>query len=470
MGFYIAGVGMIWTLGGAKLVRALLFPLFILLFMIRIPLFIYTQITFPLQLLASRVAEVLLTLIGIPVLRDGNILELPSQKLSVVEACSGIRSLMSLSMLSLVYGYLFDSKPWMRWVLLALAAPIAIAANALRVTVTGIMSEVDTELATGIYHSLEGFIMWGAAVSALLLAHLAVNAIYRYWSGRVAGTKGQDRRDGGGHSMTIFSSLHAKVLTGVLLAQAAVFYGMSANDYVPTIAPLETMPRQAGDWTMISESKPEKEIQDLLKADAALTRTFQRSSDTVSLFVAFFKSQRAGVVPHSPRVCLPGAGWTPSGNSYVDVKVPGRAQPININRFVVARGENKSIGLLLVPVATPCRGERDPCQGVSGAGFAPLPAQRYLDRARDCGGGPARRSVCRPDRPRFHSESIPDRYRSPAVVRWRRNLQAHELVRLIALEGVARIHHQLGLFENTRIRKLRMVGDDDHAIGLRNAG
>jgi len=143
--------------------------------------------------------------------------------------------------------------------------------------------------------------------------------------------------------MTIFSSLHAKVLTGVLLAQAAVFYGMSANDYVPTIAPLETMPRQAGDWTMISESKPEKEIQDLLKADAALTRTFQRSSDTVSLFVAFFKSQRAGVVPHSPRVCLPGAGWTPSGNSYVDVKVPGRAQPININRFVVARGENKSI-------------------------------------------------------------------------------------------------------------------------------
>ena len=191
MGFYIAGVGMIWTLGGAKLVRALLFPLFILLFMIRIPLFIYTQITFPLQLLASRVAEVLLTLIGIPVLRDGNILELPSQKLSVVEACSGIRSLMSLSMLSLVYGYLFDSKPWMRWVLLALAAPIAIAANALRVTITGIMSEVDTELATGIYHSLEGFIMWGAAVSALLLAHLAVNAIYRYWSGRVAGTKGK---------------------------------------------------------------------------------------------------------------------------------------------------------------------------------------------------------------------------------------------------------------------------------------
>jgi exosortase len=187
MGFWISLVGAVWTLGGTNLLRAVWFPLFILLFMIRIPLFIYTQITFPLQLLASRVAEVLLGFIGIPVLRDGNILELPSQKLSVVEACSGIRSLMSLSMLALVYGYLFDSKSWMRWVLLALAAPIAIAANGLRVTLTGVMSEVNTEMASGIYHSVEGFVMWGVALTALVLAHQAVNAGYRRWfAGRPA--------------------------------------------------------------------------------------------------------------------------------------------------------------------------------------------------------------------------------------------------------------------------------------------
>jgi exosortase len=184
MGFYIALVGSVWTLGGTNLLRALWFPLFILLFMIRIPLFIYTQITFPLQLLASRVAEVLLTFLGIPVLRDGNVLELPSQKLSVVEACSGIRSLMSLSMLALVYGYLFDNKSWMRWVLLGLAVPIAITANALRVTLTGVMSEVNTAMATGIYHSVEGFVMWGVALTALVLAHQAVNAGYRRWGAR----------------------------------------------------------------------------------------------------------------------------------------------------------------------------------------------------------------------------------------------------------------------------------------------
>lgn len=182
-GILISLVGVVWTLGGTNLLRALWFPLFILLFMIRIPTFLYTKITFPLQLLASRVAETLLTAIGIPVFRDGNILELPSQRLSVVEACSGIRSLMSLSMLSLVYGYLFDSKAWMRWALFTLSAPIAIAVNALRVTMTGVMSEVDKDLASGVYHSAEGFLMWGMAVGLLLGVHRLINYIHRRWTG-----------------------------------------------------------------------------------------------------------------------------------------------------------------------------------------------------------------------------------------------------------------------------------------------
>ena len=180
--FLIALVGVLWTVAGTNLIRRLWFPLFLLLFMIRIPTFIYTQITFPLQLLASRVAETLLSLAGIPVLRDGNILELPSQRLSVVEACSGIRSLMSLSMLSVVYGYLFDPKKWMRWVLLGLSAPIAIAANGLRVTFTGFMSEVDKSLAEGIFHTLEGFLTWGLAMAALFSCHRLVNLGYRRWS------------------------------------------------------------------------------------------------------------------------------------------------------------------------------------------------------------------------------------------------------------------------------------------------
>jgi EpsI family protein len=142
---------------------------------------------------------------------------------------------------------------------------------------------------------------------------------------------------------SLLSSPHAKVLTAVLVIQSAIFYATPSTEFVPVMQSLEQMNPAIGDWQMINQSRPDQETQDILKADDALTRVFTRNGETLSLFIAFFKSQRAGVVPHSPRVCLPGAGWTPAGNSYIDVQVPGRTEPININRFVVSRGENKSI-------------------------------------------------------------------------------------------------------------------------------
>ena len=143
--------------------------------------------------------------------------------------------------------------------------------------------------------------------------------------------------------MTLFSSLQAKVLTAVLAIQSVLYYALPSQEFVPTMKPLEQMDSAIGNWQMVNQSHPEQEVQDILKADDALTRVFRRGGDSLSLFIAFFKSQRAGVVPHSPRVCLPGAGWTPAGSSFVDVVVPGRAEPIKINRFVVTHGENKSI-------------------------------------------------------------------------------------------------------------------------------
>ena len=113
-------------------------PLFLLLFMIPIPAIIYNQLTFPLQLIASSAAENGISLLQIPVLREGNVLELASTKLNVVEACSGIRSLLTLTFLSLVYGYFFEKRTWVRVVLFFATIPIAIVANAGRVTLTGV--------------------------------------------------------------------------------------------------------------------------------------------------------------------------------------------------------------------------------------------------------------------------------------------------------------------------------------------
>jgi exosortase len=174
-------VGLLLTIGGTPLVRALAFPLLLLPFMIPFPGVVYNEITFPLQLFASRVAEGTLDLLGYPVLRDGNILELASQKLSVAEACSGIRSLLSLSFLSLVYAYFFDNRVWMRWVLFGATIPIAIIANAGRVTITGILSEINPELAHGFFHELEGWVIFVIAGILLVCLHGAIRGAMRIW-------------------------------------------------------------------------------------------------------------------------------------------------------------------------------------------------------------------------------------------------------------------------------------------------
>lgn len=176
--FLVSLVGAILFLGGTKALKILAFPLFLMAFMFPIPAIIYARITLPLQLFASSVAETVLNFLGIPVLRDGNILELPSQRLSVVEACSGIRSLLSLSFLSLVYACFFDRKVWMRWVLLLGTIPIAIVANAARVTATGLISEYRAELARGIFHTMEGWVTFVVDLVLLVLLHQFVTRAY----------------------------------------------------------------------------------------------------------------------------------------------------------------------------------------------------------------------------------------------------------------------------------------------------
>jgi exosortase len=178
--FLISLVGLLLVLGGKALVRELTFPLLLLPFMIPIPTVIYNRITFPLQLFASWVAEILLGAIDIPVLREGNVLVLASQRLDVAEACSGIRSLLSLTFLALVYAYFFDSKVWMRWALFIAVVPIAILANAGRVTITGILSEHNTELAQGVFHEMEGFVIFAIAFAMIFVLHLLINWIYRW--------------------------------------------------------------------------------------------------------------------------------------------------------------------------------------------------------------------------------------------------------------------------------------------------
>jgi|SRR6185437_6284324 exosortase len=178
--------GTVLLLGGSHMFRKVAFPIFLLLFMVPIPSVIYNSITFPLQILATKLADNALDLLGVPVLRDGNILTLPNQTLSVVEACSGIRSLLSLTFLSLVYGYFFERKRWIRVVLFLATIPIAIIANGSRVTITGILTQVKPELAEGFFHESTGWVIFMIALAILILFHQAVVRTVNFRNRRTA--------------------------------------------------------------------------------------------------------------------------------------------------------------------------------------------------------------------------------------------------------------------------------------------
>lgn len=173
---FLTRVSLIGVLGGILLFvwgrdhfRILFFPLAFLVLMIPLPAIIFNQIAFPLQLLASRAGEATLNLAGIPVLREGNVLQLPTRPIEVAEACSGIRSLVSLLTLAIVLGYFTERRIGRRVLIAVSAVPIAILANAARVAGTGLASElVSPAAAEGFFHTFSGWLVFVVAFAGLL--------------------------------------------------------------------------------------------------------------------------------------------------------------------------------------------------------------------------------------------------------------------------------------------------------------
>lgn len=171
--------GAVVFLFGWRHARALAFPIAFLLLMIPLPALLFNQIAFPLQLLASRAGESVLMMSGVPVLREGNVIILAHTTLEVAEACSGIRSLVSLITLGVVYGYFTDHRISVR-VLIALSTiPVAIVANGLRVAGTGIAAQVyGPAAAEGFFHEFSGWVVFVVAFAAIFgVRHLIVAGI-----------------------------------------------------------------------------------------------------------------------------------------------------------------------------------------------------------------------------------------------------------------------------------------------------
>ena len=184
--FLISLLGAILALYGPRMAYELMYPLGTLLLMIAPPGFIYDRLTLSLQLLASRLGETFLEALGYSVMREGNILELVGTKLSVEEACSGIRSLFSILFMCTLYNFFFVRDNFTKAIILVMAIPIAILGNAGRILATGIASQYNRDLIQGVSHEMFGYISVVVAGIGCVVLHLFILSIQRAWRARHA--------------------------------------------------------------------------------------------------------------------------------------------------------------------------------------------------------------------------------------------------------------------------------------------
>ncbi len=144
---------------------------------------------------------------------------------------------------------------------------------------------------------------------------------------------------------SVLRNKYLHIVTVLLAVQAFLFYTASNGEKAPTPEPLSSLAGSFGEWRLMSSTEVEQETKDVLKADDLLSRIYRSPEGEASLFMAYFRSQRTGQSPHSPKNCLPGAGFQPVGNESGRIDVPVGTGSININKYVVSRGESESVVL-----------------------------------------------------------------------------------------------------------------------------
>ena len=340
--FIILLAGLIILFRGWPLFRAVLFPWAFLFLMVPLPAIILQHFTFPLQILASKLATWSLQAVGIPALRDGNVIQLPSITLEVTEACSGIRSLVSLITLAIIYGYLTEDRNWVRVLLACAAVPIAVLANIFRIFGTGLVGQLwDPNKAQGFFHEFQGWLVFVVSLMLLFGLHRLINLIWKPTAAPpippVADVP-QARAQAKPTSPARFA-----VVAFLMLAGAAVQYAWGDEVPLPPRQPLSSLPMQFDKWSG-SDIPLDDETVKILGHGEFLQRDYETDSDqepVVELFAAYYPTQKFGDSIHAPLHCVIGAGYTPVQREVVQLYGPRGA--FTVNRWVAVKGLERSL-------------------------------------------------------------------------------------------------------------------------------
>ncbi len=324
-------------------------PLAYLLFMVPLPALLYLDLSARLQLISSALGVAVIRALGISVFLEGNVIDLGSYKLQVVEACSGLRYLFPLLSFGYLCGLLYRGPAWHKFLLLVATVPITIVVNSVRIGITGVLVEyAGIALAEGFLHAFEGWVIFLLALALLfgtmwLMARLGGgNLGDRLDLGVLWPARGADgihwRRSRRGPLLAAAGAVCLIAVVTVLLPQRA--------EGIPAHRDLATFPLELGAWRGRRLTLEPIYI-DALKFDDYLVADYVAPpypTTPVNLYIAYYGSQRTQASIHSPRHCLPGGGYeiTSFGHVTVPVAGDGGAQ-LDVNRAAIAKGTQKQI-------------------------------------------------------------------------------------------------------------------------------
>ena len=347
--FLVTLIGLVLAVTGWRVFREIYIPLLLLFFMVPLPSFLYTNLSTTLQLISSELGVAIIRLFDISVYLEGNVIDLGSYKLQVVEACSGLRYLFPLATLAFITAYIFKGPLWARSVIFLSSAPITVFMNSFRIGMIGVLVEYGCkDMAAGFLHDFEGWVIFMACM-VILMAEMWL--LSRFSSG------GRPMREVFGLDFPTATPDGAEVrirsiprpfwaagLALVLCAATIPLLGERV-EVTPDRADLNGFPLSIKEW-LGKKQRLEPIVLDSLQLDDYLLANYVDAANNraLNLYVAYYASQRKGQSAHSPRTCIPGGGWKITSITQHQVSgVRFLDQPLTVNRTLIEKGENKQL-------------------------------------------------------------------------------------------------------------------------------
>ena len=342
-GFLLTIIGLILSYGGKSLLKVSWLPIAFLLFAIPLPYFVGAQLSWRLQILSSELGVNILRLLGNSVYLEGNVIDLGVYKLQVVEACSGLRYLYPLLSISFLMAYMYKAALWKRILVFLSAIPITIVMNSVRIAMVGVLvNHWGSSMADGFLHYFEGWIVFMVCLLILVAEILLLEKLGQkrsFWQAvdvpnvQVTVPIGKEKSP----SKPLLVSI-AIILASLL---AVTILG-GRQEILPARDKFVTFPTKINGWIAKEESL-DKATETFLGVDDYLLADYEApSKGSVNFYVAYYASQRKGVSPHSPQVCMPGGGWVISSLSRIAIQLAHK-KDFYVNRTVINKDNHRQV-------------------------------------------------------------------------------------------------------------------------------